>query len=252
MALARTAAGVQARAVTFTVIHMTGSKAGQTEVFATAPITIGRGEGNLLRFDPHQDDKVSAFHARIEVRDGQVVLSDLDSSNGTLVNGNRIQGSVPLVSGAVLTFGADGGPNLSIQFDAAGAPAPAGASPGPGLAKTAASSGAGKKLLAGGVLGTVVMFFVGCLLFTVVVALNRQVRQALPPWAVRLVRKIPGVNKLMRTPRAPRLPGGIRTPRPRVPSGGSSGADAEDGADEAPPDADDAPEDAPDDDEEDA
>jgi hypothetical protein len=257
--------------VRFTFTHMTGSKAGQTETLDAPVITVGRGDGNLLRYDPHQDDKVSGFHARLEERGGQVFLVDLDSTNGTFVNGNRIQGTVPLVSGAVVTFGEDGGPNVAIQFAAGGAipaaagataPPPATAGPSPGMAKTApvpvpagggapppaqkpAGGGAGKKLLAGGILGTIGMFLLGCVLFAVVVAVNKKVRATLPPWAVRIVKKIPGVNKLMKPPRAPKLPGGIRTPRPRLPAGGSSGSTSEtpsESPDEAPEDE--APDDA--------
>jgi len=260
--------------VKLTITHMTGSKAGLTETLDAPVITVGRGDGNLLHYDPHQDDKVSTFHARLEEQGGQVFLVDLDSTNGTFVNGQRIQGSVPLISGAVVTFGEDGGPSAALQFGV-GAPPPAAGSPaGPGqtapakLAKTdevpipggggapppggggapppaqkPAGGGAGKKLLAGGILGTIAALLFGCLLFTLVIALNRKVRGALPPWAVRIVRKIPGVNKLMKTPTAPRLPGGIRTPR--LPTGGGRSTPGR-SPEESPPDEEDPGEPPPD------
>jgi FhaA, N-terminal domain/FHA domain len=47
-------------------------------------LTIGRGsENDLVLGDP----RVSRRHARIQVRGGRLVLSDLDSRNGTRVNG---------------------------------------------------------------------------------------------------------------------------------------------------------------------
>ena len=50
-------------------------------------LTIGRGsENDLVLGDP----RVSRRHARIQVRGGRLVLSDLDSRNGTRVNGTPI------------------------------------------------------------------------------------------------------------------------------------------------------------------
>jgi pSer/pThr/pTyr-binding forkhead associated (FHA) protein len=37
------------------------------------------------------DDTVSRHHARLELRDGRWFLIDLDSSNGTSVNGRRVR-----------------------------------------------------------------------------------------------------------------------------------------------------------------
>ena len=36
------------------------------------------------------DDTVSRHHARLELRDGRWFLLDLESSNGTTVNGRRV------------------------------------------------------------------------------------------------------------------------------------------------------------------
>ncbi len=53
-----------------------------------------------------RDDSVSRRHARLLLKDGEVRITDLDSQNGTLVNGRRIEGTHPLVSGDVVTLGA--------------------------------------------------------------------------------------------------------------------------------------------------
>ncbi|MBY0587960.1 FHA domain-containing protein [bacterium] len=52
------------------------------------PITIGREDGNVIRLS---DDRVSRFHVKIQEDQGQLVLMDLDSTNGTRVNGETIQ-----------------------------------------------------------------------------------------------------------------------------------------------------------------
>ncbi|TDJ68311.1 MAG: FHA domain-containing protein, partial [Proteobacteria bacterium] len=54
-----------------------------------APMVIGRGLGAEVRLD---DDGVSRRHSKVTtVGNGDLVLEDLGSSNGTYVNGNRIQ-----------------------------------------------------------------------------------------------------------------------------------------------------------------
>jgi pSer/pThr/pTyr-binding forkhead associated (FHA) protein len=57
------------------------------------------------------DESVSRHHARLRFRDGSWVLQDLDSTNGTLVNGVRV-GRCSLRPGDRLTLG-----TLSLQID---------------------------------------------------------------------------------------------------------------------------------------
>lgn len=52
------------------------------------PLTIGREEGNLLRLN---DERVSRFHVKIQQDNGDVILTDLESTNGTRVNGKVVQ-----------------------------------------------------------------------------------------------------------------------------------------------------------------
>ena len=52
------------------------------------PVTIGREEGNILRLN---DERVSRFHAKVQQDDGDLILTDLESTNGTRVNGNVVQ-----------------------------------------------------------------------------------------------------------------------------------------------------------------
>lgn len=48
------------------------------------PISIGREEGNTIQLN---DDRVSRFHLKIHWDQDQLVLTDLESTNGTKVNG---------------------------------------------------------------------------------------------------------------------------------------------------------------------
>ena len=52
-----------------------------------APIHIGRGAECELVL---RDSKVSRRHARLVGRNGALVLTDLGSTNGTMVNGRRV------------------------------------------------------------------------------------------------------------------------------------------------------------------
>jgi len=50
-------------------------------------LTIGRAEGSDIRLE---DAAVSKLHAAIEVRGADHMLLDMESANGTFVNGNRV------------------------------------------------------------------------------------------------------------------------------------------------------------------
>lgn len=65
-------------------------------------ITIGRREDNLVHLP---DRNVSRRHARLVRRDGTLLLEDLRSANGTLVNGVRISEPVPVGDGDVVRIG---------------------------------------------------------------------------------------------------------------------------------------------------
>src|SRR6185295_9557614 len=52
------------------------------------PVTIGREEGNVLRLN---DERISRFHAKVQVDNDDYILTDLESTNGTRVNGTVVQ-----------------------------------------------------------------------------------------------------------------------------------------------------------------
>ncbi|MFO0801628.1 MAG: FHA domain-containing protein [Gemmataceae bacterium] len=74
------------RNVTFLVLE--GVDKGRVYRDLPIPVTIGREEGNGLRLN---DERVSRYHAKVQMEDGDVILTDLDSTNGTRVNGTAIQ-----------------------------------------------------------------------------------------------------------------------------------------------------------------
>lgn len=216
-----------------TVVHVSGSRAGATEVLEGATITVGRDPQNLLRFDPVQDDKVSSFHARLEPQGEGLLLVDLGSKNGTFLNGHRITAPVQVPSGAVLTFG-DKGPNVVVQFGAAaakpagtpaaatpaakpGAGPAAGARPEPARAPAAAKAtepvaappAAGKSSAKKwAFLGTAGAFLGAVALMLVLLAVSPKVRSMVPAPLQSVLRQVPYVGKLFNPPAPPRLPGG--------------------------------------------
>ena len=74
------------RTVTFLVLE--GVDKGRVFRDLPVPVTIGREEGNALRLN---DERVSRYHAKIQAEDSDILLTDLDSTNGTRVNGASIQ-----------------------------------------------------------------------------------------------------------------------------------------------------------------
>jgi pSer/pThr/pTyr-binding forkhead associated (FHA) protein len=67
-----------------------------------ASTSIGRDAGNDV---PLSDEAASARHAVLELRDGDWWIEDLGSTNGTLVNGTRIERAERLRFGDELAIG---------------------------------------------------------------------------------------------------------------------------------------------------
>lgn len=77
----------------------------------TGATLIGRQPGVALQLD---QPKVSRHHARIDCSGQECTLTDLNSANGTLLDGKKIQPSIPypLASGAVILIG-----DYSLRFE---------------------------------------------------------------------------------------------------------------------------------------
>ncbi len=70
-------------------------------------MTIGRGENCSVRFDPVSERIASKQHAFIEVKPDGFYITDNNSTNGTIVNGSRVQ-TAKLNNGDSVQFGRNG------------------------------------------------------------------------------------------------------------------------------------------------
>lgn len=104
--------------------HVEGSRKGTVDNFDVPVLTVGRDPSNVLAFDPVKDDRVSTKHAALSEQGGSLVVTDLGSRNGTLVNGKKIQGPTPVPSGSLVQFG-ENGPMIMVAYETAAAAAPA-------------------------------------------------------------------------------------------------------------------------------
>jgi pSer/pThr/pTyr-binding forkhead associated (FHA) protein len=79
-----------------------GALKGQRLSVKTPVVNIGRADYNDLVLP---DESVSTTHAKLQRREGVWVIVDLDSTNGTFVDGDQIKGEAPLAPGANVRFG---------------------------------------------------------------------------------------------------------------------------------------------------
>lgn len=106
------------------VQFLSGGRAGHTEVYPVtrfSSLYLGRDPKCDLRVDGERDAMVSRSHAVIEWVDDdegnrQYTLTDLLSSNGTYLNGQRVRGTVDLHSGDQVRLGAMG-PELVLTVE---------------------------------------------------------------------------------------------------------------------------------------
>jgi S1-C subfamily serine protease len=105
------------------VKFLSGARAGEVEAFARTYIGIGRHPLSDVRFDAERDLDVSSRHASITHVAQGFVLKDLGSTNGTFVNGKRVEADVLLKDGDVIGFG-EKGPAVEFHLVDAGEPAP--------------------------------------------------------------------------------------------------------------------------------
>src|SRR6266571_2553188 len=118
-----------------------GALKGQRLQVKTPVANIGRAEYNDLVIP---DPSVSTTHGKLQRREGIWVLVDLESTNGSFVDGERIKGDAPLAPGALVRLGdvqlvfeptddalgvAKGGGTQVLKTPHSLAPAPAPAAP---------------------------------------------------------------------------------------------------------------------------
>lgn len=94
--------------VTIKVLH--GADRGKVFQDVDPPVTVGREEGNSIQLN---DERVSRCHFKIQRDNDRLVLTDLDSTNGTKVNGSECQlkilrhGDLIAVGRSLLVIGTD-------------------------------------------------------------------------------------------------------------------------------------------------
>ena len=88
----------------FLLIVQNGPQANQQFKIASGEHSIGRHGSNQIQLI---DPRISSKHARITVEAGEVSIEDLDSSNGTFVNGQHIVLPVLLSPGDVIGISED-------------------------------------------------------------------------------------------------------------------------------------------------
>src|ERR1700688_917973 len=100
--------------------HLSGSKVNQIDQFDLAglqEITLGRDPNSTVAYDVQRDDEVSRRHVVIRIKNDKELyfrLADLNSSNGTMLNGERIGGEVELLPDDVVELGS-GGPKFTFD-----------------------------------------------------------------------------------------------------------------------------------------
>jgi pSer/pThr/pTyr-binding forkhead associated (FHA) protein len=84
-------------------LTLTGTEDIAEEYYYIQPVvTVGRGATNDLMIN---NDTVSSHHARLAYNLSQWWLHDLNSTNGTYINGQRLITSTVLTSGDMIGFG---------------------------------------------------------------------------------------------------------------------------------------------------
>jgi hypothetical protein len=113
-----------------------GATIGQVYTMVGTKLTLGRAQDNDVVLD---DPQVSRYHAQVMRQGDQIIVEDLGSTNGTLVNGRRITGSHVLQPTETIAVGAsvfsvEGFPapdTVGMRPYRAAPPIPLGASPQP-------------------------------------------------------------------------------------------------------------------------
>ncbi|MBU6309715.1 MAG: FHA domain-containing protein, partial [Planctomycetes bacterium] len=72
--------------ITLRVLH--GADRGRVFHDLPTPVTIGREEGNVIQLN---DERVSRYHLKLQEDNDKIVATDLESTNGTKVNGEDVQ-----------------------------------------------------------------------------------------------------------------------------------------------------------------
>ncbi len=90
------------RGVPTALVVTQGALSGTTVRLADQPVTLGRSQDSTIVLD---DDYVSSRHARFFPRDGQWLVEDMGSTNGTYLDRNKVTGPTPVKIGMPIRIG---------------------------------------------------------------------------------------------------------------------------------------------------
>lgn len=102
------------------LIQEFGAHAGRQFTFNQERVKFGRQPTCDVAFDPNVDLDASGNHCEIRRENGQYLVVDLQSRNGTFVNGTRVS-SQPLRTGDLVECGR-GGPRFRVEIQGVSAP----------------------------------------------------------------------------------------------------------------------------------
>jgi len=91
-----------------TIRILDGPDRGKEFYQISTPVTVGREEGNLIQLNDH---RVSRHHLKIHENDDVVLITDLQSTNGTKINGETVRvwqlhpGDLITLGQTILLFG---------------------------------------------------------------------------------------------------------------------------------------------------
>ena len=110
------------------LVVLSAGMTGRSHELKADKTTIGRVEDNTFQI---AEASVSSHHCEIEMRGSDVVIKDLNSTNGTFINGEKISESI-LKPGQTLRLG-----QVEIRLETEGMPAPAPAAAAPSASSAA-------------------------------------------------------------------------------------------------------------------
>jgi FHA domain-containing protein len=84
------------------LVVVAGALAGTSINLGDSPVTIGRANDSTLVLT---DDYASTKHARVFLRDGQWLVEDLGSTNGTFLDRTKVTGPTPVAAGTPIRIG---------------------------------------------------------------------------------------------------------------------------------------------------
>ena len=90
------------RGVPSTLVVTGGTLSGTTVRLGDQPVTLGRAQDSTIVLD---DDYVSSRHARFYPRDGQWLVEDLGSTNGTYLDRTKVTAPTPVKIGMPVRIG---------------------------------------------------------------------------------------------------------------------------------------------------